>query len=227
MEINFTNKEIFLTGGSRGIGKKIKEMFEKNGAKVISPDIDELDLSQPECIEKYLNENPNLEPDVFIHCAGINKLSGIEQIKMEEMEEIFHVNCFAPVQLLSKIVSLMKRKPDGHIIFISSLYALIGKERRIAYSSSKAALTGLTKTLALELAPFNIMVNAVAPGYVMTEMTRKNLSDAEQKEIKSAIPTGRFQTEEEIAELVLFLSSNLNASITGQIIAVDGGFTAK
>jgi 3-oxoacyl-[acyl-carrier protein] reductase len=121
----------------------------------------------------------------------------------------------------------MQLMGHGKIVLISSLYSMVTKERRIAYSSSKSALTGLMKTSALELAPYNILVNAVAPGYVMTDMTKKNLSAEEIKNIEQQIPTKRFQSEEDIASLVYFLCSEENKSITGQLIAVDGGYTLR
>lgn len=227
MEIRFDRQEVFLTGASRGIGKKIKELLEQNGAIVTAPGRAELDLADRSSIDAYVSEHGELCPDIFIHCAGVNKLAGIEELTPDVLEEVFQVNYYAPVHLLSKLVPVMKQKRTGRIVFISSLYAMVSRERRIAYSSSKNALTGLMKSLALELAPYDIMVNCVAPGYVMTDMTKKNLSDSEQKEIVSKIPTGRFQTEEEIASLVMFLCSVWNTSVTGQLIAADGGFTCR
>ena len=121
----------------------------------------------------------------------------------------------------------MKEQRWGRILLISSLYALISKEQRIPYSMSKNALTGLAKTLSLELAPMSVLTNCIAPGYVMTEMTKKNLKKEDIDEIVSNTPTGRLQTEKEIADLALFLCSGLNQSITGQLIAVDGGYTCR
>ena len=121
----------------------------------------------------------------------------------------------------------MKNQKWGRIVFISSLYGIVSRERRIAYSSSKNALNGLCKSLAIELGEDNILVNCVAPGYVMTDMTRKNLSEEEINAITNNIPTRRFQTTEDIANITAFLCSDLNQSITGQLIAVDGGFTCK
>lgn len=227
MNISFKNKTILITGGSRGIGKKIKETYEQNGAAVIAPGRDKLDLSSGNSIENFLNENKELNPDIFVHCAGINILAGIDEINDKILHDVFQVNLFSAVSLLNKFTGSMKVKNSGKIVFISSLYSLITKERRIAYSASKNALTGLTKTLAVELGKYNILVNSVAPGYVLTDMTRKNLSDAEIRAIENNIPTGRFQTEEDIANIVLFLTSDFNSSITGQIIAVDGGYTCQ
>jgi len=216
---------MFLTGGSRGIGKCIRTLFKNEGAEILAPGREALDLSNRESIQRYIQKNRNLEIDIFIHCAGINELAGIDEISNEIIDRVFQVNYYAPLELLKAYVPGMREKRYGRIVFISSLYAMVSKERRIAYSSSKNALTGLTKTLTLELAPYQIMVNAVAPGYVMTEMTEKNLSPEEIKKIQNSIPTGRFQTEQDIAELTAFLCSERNQSITGQLIAVDGGYT--
>lgn len=218
---------IFITGASRGIGKSIANYFQGKGSTVIAPTRQELDLSSRKSIERYLEINNDLQPDVFVHCAGINKLFGIEEYEPEILDQVFQVNYFSAVRLMNDFVPKMKEKGEGKIVFISSLYSMITKERRIAYSSSKNALTGLMKTSALELAPSNILVNAVAPGYVMTQMTRQNLSDSEIETITKQIPTGRFQSETDIASLVYFLCSDQNKSITGQLIIVDGGYTLR
>ena len=154
-------------------------------------------------------------------------MAGIEEIDTALAQRVFQVNYFAALELLHAAVPGMRARKEGKVLFISSLYALIARERRIAYSSSKSALTGLMKTLALELAGDQILVNAIAPGYVMTEMTTQNLSLKEIQRITAEIPTGRFQTEEDIAALAAFLCSTANRSITGQLIAVDGGYTCR
>lgn len=222
-----SGKIAFVTGGSRGIGKGICNALKKNGAEVIAPTRDELDLSDRISIEKYLGNHSLIRPDIFIHCAGINMLAGIDEISNEILDKVFQVNYYAPVQLLHEFTKTMKKKNYGRIVFVSSLYAIISRERRIAYSSSKNALTGLMKSMALEMADQNILVNCVAPGYVMTDMTRKNLSQEEIDDIQKNIPTHRFQTVDDIANMCLFLCSDMNKSITGQLIAVDGGFSIK
>lgn len=227
MNINFEAKKVFITGGSRGIGKTIKQLYKTSGAMVYAPTHKELDLSDINSVNGYLTANRYIEPDIFVHCAGINELADIHEIDQSILTRVFQVNLFSAVSLINQFATGMKARGEGKIVFISSLYAIIARERRIAYSASKNALTGLMKTLALELAPYNIMVNGVAPGYVMTEMTQKNLSAAEIEHIKKAIPTGRFQSETDIANMVLFLTSEMNCSITGQLIAVDGGFTCR
>lgn len=226
MIISFDDQQVFVTGAGRGIGKAIAASFEEAGGKIIAPTRGEMDLKNPVSVDNYLIHN-NSEPSIIVLNAGINIKAPLEEIQNHQILDNFQVNLFSSIQILKKFVPNMKKKRQGKIIFISSLYALVSKENRILYSSSKNAITGLIKTLSLELSPYNILINAVAPGYVMTEMTKQNLTDEEIMEITEMIPTKRLQTEEEIADLVLFLSSNLNQSITGQLIAVDGGFLCK
>ena len=221
---DFEGRKIFVTGASRGIGKSIKAGLEERGAVVISPARDEMDLLSEESVENYLEHEDLSDIDGFVHCAGINQLAGIDTIENQILERVFQVNLFSAIEIIKRLSKGMKERRYGRIVLISSLYALVSRENRIAYSTSKNALTGLSKTLTLELAPYNILTNCVAPGYVMTDMTRRNLSDEDIRSIEGRIPTGRFQEEKEIADLTAFLCSDVNKSITGQLIAVDGGF---
>lgn len=227
ISLDLHDKTAFVTGGSRGIGKTIVEAFQKGGAEVVAPTRDELNLSDLDSINAYVKLNDDLKIDIFVHCAGVNELAGIREISQDLLNRVYDVNLFAPIHLLKAFCPYMQVNKWGRIVFISSLYGIVSRERRIAYSSSKNALNGLCKSLAIELGCDNILVNCVAPGYVMTDMTRKNLSDSEIKAIESQMPTQRFQTTEDIANLTAFLCSDLNNSITGQMIAVDGGFTCK
>lgn len=225
--IDLNGKNAFVTGGSRGIGKTIVKILHDCGANVIAPIRQELDLSNMDSIQAYVKRNQDLHVDIFVHCAGINELAGINEISQDLLSRVYDVNLFAPILLLKAFCPFMQANQWGRVVFISSLYGIVSRERRIAYSSSKNALTGLCKSLAIELGTDNILVNCVAPGYVMTDMTRKNLSDEEIQSIELQMPTKRFQTTEDIANVTAFLCSNLNHSITGQLIAVDGGFTCK
>lgn len=227
IRIDLSGKKTFVTGGSRGIGRAIVSAFQDAGSEVIAPRRAELDLADNKSIDQYIAANAGLEVDIFIHCAGVNELAGIGEIDRDLLLRVYDVNLFAPIALLKAFHGHMKANRWGRILFISSLYGIVSREHRIAYSSSKNALTGLCKSLAIELGGDDILVNCVAPGYVMTDMTRKNLSEAEMADIRGNIPTGRFQTTEDIAHMAAFLCSGLNQSITGQLIAVDGGFTCK
>lgn len=224
MDLN--EKTVFLTGGRGGIGSSIRKVFQDAGAEVIAPTSKELDLLSEDAINDYF-DRPSVMPDIVVHSAGINELAGINDVTDEVLSRVFQVNLFSFISILKRTTPEMKRKGYGRIVGISSLYGIVSKEGRIPYSASKHALSGLIKSTALELAADNILINGVAPGYVMTEMTRKNLSEEEINDIRGMIPTGRFQKAEEIASLCLFLCSSLNQSITGQIIPVDGGFLCR
>ena len=227
LDINLTGKTAFVTGASRGIGRTIAQTLGDCGAQVVTPTRVELDLLDIKSISNYISTHIDIQIDIFVHCAGINELAGIGEINEDILTRVYDVNLFAPIHLLKAFHANMKNQKWGRVIFISSLYGIVSRERRIAYSSSKNALNGLCKSLAIELGEDNILVNCVAPGYVMTDMTRKNLSEEEINAIANNMPTKRFQTTEDIANLTAFLCSDLNQSITGQIIAVDGGFTCK
>lgn len=224
---DFKGKTVFITGASKGIGKQIADRFIKCGANVIAPRRSELDLADRMSIADYLDRHQNMDTDIMIFCAGVNYKASIENITLDKLYETFQVNLFSAIQIINRYIENMKKKKNGKIIFISSLYAIVSKEERTSYSASKNALTGLMKTLALEGAEDGICVNAVAPGYVLTEMTQKNLSEEELKEIECQIPMHRLQETEEIADVVLFLAGHWNKSITGQLISVDGGFLCR
>ena len=224
--LEMTGRTVFLTGGGGGIGREILRCFAECGANVIAPRSAELDLLSEDAIRSYFEQLP-ASPDILIHAAGINILAGMTEVTPEVMQRVFQVNVFSFASLIRYTVPHMTAQDFGRIIGISSLYGIVSRERRIPYSASKHAMTGLIRSAALEGAPHNILVNGVAPGYVMTDMTRRNLSPEEIAQLTGQIPTGRLQEAEEIADLCLFLCSSMNRSITGQIIPVDGGFICK
>jgi 3-oxoacyl-[acyl-carrier protein] reductase len=213
-----------VTGASRGIGAAIREKFENEGITVLAPRRDEMNLLSNDSIDSFLASLQH-PIDILVNNAGINYLAGIPEISLDKAQAMIQVNLSAPMRLVQGLASCMKTGGHGWIVNISSIYGIISKERRLLYTTTKAALIGMTKTLAIELAPFNILVNSVAPGYVMTDMTRQNNSENELEKILTTIPMGRFAEPGEIAEIVAFLCSDRNTYITGQTIVVDGGCT--
>jgi len=221
-----SNLTALITGASRGIGAAIASKFAKEGINVLAPTRNDLDLSSGESINSFLSSLKQ-RVDILVNNAGINVLSGITEITSSNIQDTFQINLFAPIQLTKGISTQMMDRKFGRIVNISSIWSVISRAKRVTYSASKAGINGLTRTLAIELAPYNILVNSVAPGYVNTELTRKNNSEQEIKSIQNTIPLLRLAEPEEIAEVVFFLSSERNTYITGQVITVDGGFTCQ
>lgn len=216
-----------ITGASRGIGKEIALLFEENGYEVYKPTREELNLCSETSVEQYIEKNKNITFDVIVNNAGINDIHNIEEITDEEIQNMMQVNLIAPIKLLRGFVGNMKKQKYGRIVNIGSIWAVVSKGGRSIYSATKNGMHGITNTLAVELAPYNILVNTVCPGFTMTELTKKNNTTEQIEEISAEIPMGRMAEPREIAEIVYFLCSRHNTYLTGQKITVDGGFTAK
>ena len=215
-----------VTGASRGIGKAIAARLERGGAKVLAPSRQELDLLSNASMDAYLSALPE-SVDILVNDAGVNRLGSITEASDRDVEETLQINLVAPLRLVRGLAPGMMERRYGRIVNISSIWSMVSKPRRITYAASKSGLNGLTRTLAVELAPFNILANAVAPGYVLTEMTRQNNTEVDLEAICRTIPAQRLAQPEEIAEVVAFLCSQANSYLTGQTIFVDGGFTCQ
>lgn len=221
-------RRVLVTGGSRGIGRAIAEKFKKEGYEVITPSRQELDLANPASVEKFVMRQKEQAPfDVIINNAGCNDIHLVEDITDEELSEMMNVNLIAPIRLIRGLVVPMKERRYGRIVNIASIWAVVSKAGRCVYSATKNGIHGVTNTLAVELAQYNILVNTVCPGFTLTELTRKNNTEEEIAQISADIPMGRMAQPEEIAQVVYFLASDDNTYLTGQKIAVDGGFAEK
>lgn len=220
-------KTALITGASRGIGKAIAQLLEKNGIEVLAPSRSELDLLSADSIKNFLQKNSGRQIDILINNAGINIIENINEISLENMQQSLQTNLVGPMLLIKEISQKMKEKKFGRIVNISSIWSEVSKPGRGVYSATKSAINGLTRAAAVELAADNILVNAVAPGFVDTDLTRKNNSPAQLEEIKQNIPLQRLAQVEEIAHLVDFLVSEKNSYITGQTIFIDGGFICR
>ncbi len=216
-----------ITGGSRGIGKAIVSEFQKQGYEVYAPLRKELDLNDSRSIEQYIQKHKGITFDVIVNNAGINDINEISQVTDEEIAHMLQVNLVAPIKLLRGLVDKMKEQQYGRIVNIGSIWAVVSKSGRCIYSATKNGIHGVTNTLAVELAPYNILVNTVCPGFTMTELTRKNNTKEQIAQISKDIPMGRMAEPDEIARVVYFLASRQNTYLTGQKITVDGGFSEK
>lgn len=217
-------RKALITGASRGIGNAIKELFEQNGIKVFAPTRYEMDLTSNESIKNYIN-NLNENIDILVNNAGINELAGLDEITDEKINSMLQVNLIAQLQLIKLLSPSMKKNKYGRIVNIASIWCDFSKERRLLYSIAKAGVKGLTVASAVELSEHNVLVNAVAPGFVNTEMTSKNNTPEQIKALADTLPIKRMAEPAEIAEAVYFLTSEKNSFITGQTIFVDGGFS--
>ncbi len=219
------SRTILITGGARGIGAAISAVLTEKGHRIIAPARAELDLSDPESVKNWLAENSNLPIDILINNAGINVLAGISEITADSWQLMLQTNLTSALKLIQTFAPGMEKNQWGRILNISTIFSLVTKERRAAYSMTKAALNALTRSAAVEYGPAGILVNSLAPGYVDTALTRQNNSPEAIAAITNTIPLRRMAQPEELARTAAFLVSEENSYLTGQTIVVDGGFT--
>ncbi len=242
MRIDFTGQVVLVTGGTRGIGKEVADRFESLGAQVVVTGRDtsatakaqnfapgrafmSVDFSDRTSTESFVAGLEKLERiDVLVNNAGINRIDPIVETKDGDWDAIRAVNLDGPLMVTRAVSRVMKRHRYGRIVNIASIFGVISKPKRVLYSMSKFGIRGLTVGSALDLAPYNILVNTVSPGFVMTDLTRSILSPAEMDELAAQVPLGRFAETAEITNVIMFLASNLNTYMTAQNVVVDGGF---
>ena len=238
-------KVAMITGGTRGIGKAIAKIFSDNGYDLIinyvsnKTDLTKLenDLknnneilfvranvgelnSVEEAVKKAIEKFGKI--DVLVNNAGITRDNLIMSMKEEEIDEVINTNLKGTFNVTKSVVPYMMKKREGRIVNISSVVGVSGNAGQCNYAASKAGIIGFTKSIAKELASRNILVNAVAPGFIDTDMT-ECLNDKVKESINNQIPLKRMGTPEEIAKAVYFLASSDNTYITGQVLNIDGG----
>lgn len=219
-------KKVLITGGATGIGKATALLFKQKGYDVFitynqsEPDFD--GIAKIKC--NLENENEIIELfnqiksiDVLVNNAGISLIKQINDTTAEEYDKIMRINARSYFLCSREAVKLMLKSHSGAIVNVSSMWGQLGASCEIAYSMSKAAVIGLSRSLAQELAPSGITVNCVCPGIIDTRMN----SMFEKSELEEEVPIGRLGTAEEVADAVYFLSQN--KYITSQILGVNGG----
>jgi 3-oxoacyl-[acyl-carrier protein] reductase len=243
--MSFSGKTSIVTGASQGIGEAIAIELAREGADVILVDIQEdklkevaqkisgmkgkasiqcVDVSRLEDVVRVVDSvvASHQKIDHLVNNAGITRDNLLMRMKEEEWDSVLAVNLKGVFNFSKAVIRNMAKNRYGRIVNISSVVGLMGNAGQTNYSASKAGVAGFTKSLAREIASRGVTVNAVAPGYIATAMT-KNLSEAVKDKFVEMIPMKRFGTPEEVANTVKFLLSDDAAYITGQIISVNGG----
>ncbi len=244
--LNLSGKVALVTGSTRGIGRATAERLAQAGATVIitgrsedravevAKEIKEktgsetfavsMDIGVKESVEeafKRISERFG-SVDILVNNAGMTRDTLFLRMKLEDWEEVIRVNLTGTFLVTQQAIKGMIKKRWGRVINMSSVVAFMGNVGQANYSSAKAGLIGFTKTLAKELASRNITVNAIAPGFIETDMTDVLPDDIKESYLKQ-IPAGRFGKPEDVANVVLFLASDLSSYITGEVIHVNGG----
>lgn len=209
------------------MGAAIKSELAACGFNIIAPSRAELDLGNPASIDAWLDANQSLEIDILINNAGINILAALAHLTSADWQLMLQTNLNSSLRLTQALAPAMATRGWGRILNISTIFSLVTKEHRVAYSMTKAALNALTRSAAVEFGPSGVLVNALAPGYVDTQLTRQNNPPEVLNTILATIPLRRMATSVELAKIAAFLVSENNSYITGQTIVADGGFTLQ
>jgi 3-oxoacyl-[acyl-carrier protein] reductase len=187
----------------------------------------QLNLNDLKNVKSFIENTLSSESiDILINNAGINIVADAAVISYEDFQKIQVINVQGPFLLAQAFGKQMIAKQWGRIVNIASIWSVVTRPGRLSYSTSKMALLGINKTLAIEWAKHNVLVNCVSPGFTLTELTEATNTKEELKIIENKIPQNRMAMPEEIANGVLFLSSALNSYMTGQNITIDGGYTS-
>jgi NAD(P)-dependent dehydrogenase (short-subunit alcohol dehydrogenase family) len=246
---NLDHQVALVTGAARGIGKAIATLFAEKKAPVILVDrLDEVkevandlsksgaktlpltvDISKTAAILQMVTDGVAAfgKIDILVNCAGVCFLDDAENLAEDYWDQTMAINLKAPFLIAQAVGREMIKQKSGKIINIASQAGIIALDKHVAYTTSKAAIIGMTKVLAIEWAEYNINVNAVSPTVILTELGKKAWAGEVGEAMKRKIPAGRFGYPEEVAAGVLFLASEAADMITGSNLVIDGGYTIQ
>ena len=239
------DKTALITGGARGIGREIALLFAKEGADIIICDVNQdvlnatrteiealgrkaegyaVDVTNFAQVEEMVNKalDKFQKIDILVNNAGITRDALIVRMSEQEFDSVIAVNLKGTFNCTKALAKVMMKQRCGKIVSISSIIGIMGNAGQANYAASKAGIIGLTKSVAKELASRNVNVNAIAPGFIETDMTAK-LAENVKAQMLALIPLDRFGRASDVANLALFLSSEASSYITGQVITIDGG----
>lgn len=230
-------KTALVTGGTRGIGRAIAERLLRDGADVVitgtrrdgrGPEgtrYEAADFADEQATQELASRVAELGIDILVNNAGINKISPFAEIERADFARIQRVNVTAPFMLCQAVVPTMRARGWGRIVTVSSIFGIVSREQRAAYSTSKFGVDGMTAALAAEVARDGILANCVAPGFIDTDLTRQVLGEEGMAELSAHVPARRPGKPEEVAALVAWLVGPENTYVSGQNLVIDGGFT--
>ena len=238
--LSFTDKIAIVTGSTRGIGRAIADLISELGGHVIytgtassnsigdqvGKEYWQLDASDKQSVTQFADRIEKLNRlDILVNNAGINRNDSVDEMKDEDWDIVMEVNLTTPMKLMRSATRVMKKQSSGRILNISSLFGNIARRHRNSYTTTKTGLVGLTRSAGLELAQYGILVNALCPGFILTDMTRKMLTDEQRAELANLVPLGRMGSEADMAKVAAFMVSDWNTYMTTQTLVSDGGIS--
>ena len=248
IKTDLNGKVALVTGAARGLGRTISQSLAEAGAKVACIDVNvemlaetvaairagggtaeaiACDVTQSERVNEVVDQVVNMWGglNILVNNAGVTRDNVLVRMKDDQWDLVLNINLRGTFLFARAAARPMMKARQGRIINIASVSGLMGNPGQVNYSASKAGVIGLTRTVAAELASRNVTVNAVAPGFIATDMTAK-LGEEILQEVRKQIPLGRLGDPQDIADAVLFLASDASSLITGHVLTVDGGLTA-